>query len=110
MAKTLYSEHNVLFLKMLKVLRESKKLKQRDLAKLIGHSQAMVSKVECGGRRLDVMELRAWLAALGTDFTEFMNSLDAELRLHGVADAQLRQITSSLTGQASSPTEDCAEA
>jgi transcriptional regulator with XRE-family HTH domain len=50
------------------------------LAKLLGRSQATVSNVERGERRLDVIELRDWLAALEFDFIAFVSDLDAELR------------------------------
>lgn len=89
MAKSLYCRHNVIFLDMLRLLRERKQLRQADLAKLVGHSQATVSKVESGERRLDVIELRAWLAALDTEFTDFVGSLDAELRLQVMTDTAL---------------------
>lgn len=89
MAKSLYCRHNLIFLDMLRVLRERKQLRQADLAKMVGHSQATVSKVESGERRLDVIELRAWLAALDTEFTDFVGSLDAELRLKSMTDTVL---------------------
>lgn len=84
MAKTLHSRHNKIFLKMLRELRESRGLRQSDLAELLGSSQATVSNVERGERRLDVIELRDWLDALEEKFPEFTAKLDAELaRLGG---------------------------
>lgn len=84
MAKTLHSRHNKIFLKMLRELRESQGLRQSDLADLLGRSQATVSNVERGERRLDVIELRDWLEALEEEFLEFAGKLDAELqRLEG---------------------------
>lgn len=84
MAKTLHSRHNKIFLKMLRELRESRGLRQSDLAELLGRSQATVSNVERGERRLDVIELRDWLDALDEKFPDFTTKLDAELlRLGG---------------------------
>ena len=48
-----------------------------------------MSKVERGERRLDVIQLRDWLAALGIDFIGFVKTLDAELSLHGVVDERI---------------------
>jgi len=96
MGKTLYSRHNVIFLKLLRRLRESQQLRQADLAVLLGHSQATVSKVERGERRLDVIELRDWVAALDTNFTRFVRRLDAELRSSGIGDPRVRQINRAL--------------
>ena len=46
---------------------------------MLGKSQATVSKVEQGMRRLDLMELRQWLTALDVDFLDFMNELSSRL-------------------------------
>lgn len=80
MAKTLHSRPNKIFLAKLRQLRESQGLRQADLARLLGPSQATVSNVERGERRLDVIELRDWLEALEFDFIGFVSELDVELR------------------------------
>lgn len=85
MAKILHSRHNEIFLLKLKRSRKSKRLRQRDLADLLGRNQGLVSKVERGERRLDVIELRDWLFALEVDFIEFLSELQAELAPHGTA-------------------------
>lgn len=85
MPKILHSCHNEIFLQKLKRTRESKRLRQRDLAELLGRHQGLVSKVERGERRLDVIELRDWLTALEIDFIEFLTELHAELAPHGIA-------------------------
>lgn len=89
MPKILYSRHNGVFLAMLRGLRMTRRLRQADLANRLGRGQGLVSKVERGERRLDVIELRDWLAALDTDFIGFMSSLDAQLRLHATTDPQM---------------------
>lgn len=85
MPKILHSRHNEIFLQKLKRTRKNKRLRQRDLADLLGRHQGLVSKVERGERRLDVIELRDWLAALEIDFIEFLSELHAELEPHGTA-------------------------
>lgn len=77
MAKTLHSRHNEIFLDK---LRESRGLRQADLAHLLGRSQGAVSYVECGQTRLDIIGLRDWLEALDYGFLRFLKELDAELR------------------------------
>lgn len=79
MLKSLYSRQNHVFLEMLRSRRKSLQLRQRDVAKLVGHGQATVSKVEAGTRRLDVIELRTWLNALQVDFVAFIVELEQRL-------------------------------
>lgn len=52
---------------------------QAALAATLGFEQTDISKVERGARRLDVLELRAWLRALSTGLSEFMVDLDERL-------------------------------
>lgn len=89
MLKILYSRHNGIFLAMLRGLRLERGLRQADLAVRLGRGQGLVSKVERGERRLDVIELRDWLDALDADFIGFVSGLDAELRQHGTTDPRL---------------------
>jgi transcriptional regulator with XRE-family HTH domain len=86
MQKTTSSIHNTIFLSLLRHSRESMHLRQADLAKRLGRGQATVSKVERGERRLDVIELRAWLRALEVDFLTFMSELDKRLKPLPVVD------------------------
>lgn len=84
MRKSHYTIENQVFLEMLKSCRLERQLRQRDLASKIGRDQAMVSKVESGERRLDVIELRSWLVAIGVDFVAFASDLDERIRSHAV--------------------------
>jgi len=90
MLKSLHSRHNDVFLGLLRSRRELLRLRQRDLATRLGRGQATVSKVERGARRLDVVELWAWLNALDIDFVEFVQELDQRLKVHSVPDARFR--------------------
>jgi len=80
MIKTLHSRHNKIFLDKLRKLRESRGLRQADLAQVLGRSQSAVSYVECGQTRLDIIGLRDWLEALDYGFQRFLRELDVELR------------------------------
>lgn len=79
MRKSLYRRHNQVFLGLLRRYREQGKFRQRDLAQHLGSVQGTVSKAETGNRRLDVIELREWLLAMGVDFLEFMTELHQQL-------------------------------
>lgn len=79
MRKSLYRRHNQVFLGLLRRYREQGRFRQRDLAQNLGSAQGTVSKAETGNRRLDVIELREWLLAMGVDFLEFMGELHRQL-------------------------------
>lgn len=80
MRKSHYSLQNQIFLALLKGRRCACGLRQRELGTRLGRNQAMVSKVESGERRLDVIELRTWLSAMGEDFVAFVAELDDRLK------------------------------
>ena len=77
MQKTLHTAENQLFLAMLRERRESAGVTQTDLALRLGGRQTDISKVERGVRRLDVIELTRWLAALNVSLPEFVVDLVA---------------------------------
>jgi transcriptional regulator with XRE-family HTH domain len=81
MRKTTYSLQNQILLVMLRASRRQRQLRQVDVARRLGRDQAMVSKVESGERRLDVIELRAWLAVLGENFAHFVTELDERIEV-----------------------------
>lgn len=53
---------------------------QTQLAEALGQLQTYVSKCERGDRRLDLMEVRAWVMALGGDPVAFVAGLEERLR------------------------------
>lgn len=88
MNKTLYSEQQEVFLEALRSAREQAKLTQSEVALRLDVQQSDISKCERGVRRLDVVELRAWIQALGGGFPEFVADLEhrltaADLRRRG---------------------------
>lgn len=62
-------------------------LSQEQLAAAMGRRQTFVSKCELGDRRLDVMELRSWVLALGGDPVAFMASLEDRLARHALPES-----------------------
>jgi transcriptional regulator with XRE-family HTH domain len=56
MAKSAYTGRYRLFREMLREARESRSLKQVDVARRLGKTQSFVSDYERGQRRLDVVE------------------------------------------------------
>lgn len=85
MHKSLYSRPNEVFLTLLRRERMTRCLRQSDLADRLGRSQALVSRVESGGRRLDITELVAWLGALDTDIVTFAQALQSQLQVGTVS-------------------------
>ncbi len=79
MEKTLYSETNVVFCRLLREVRAEAGLTQTALADALGEPQSTVSRVEVGQRRLDLLELRQWLAPLGVSAEEFVRRLEERL-------------------------------
>ncbi|MCK9573476.1 MAG: helix-turn-helix domain-containing protein [Candidatus Omnitrophica bacterium] len=58
MDKTIYNEgHKTLVKKLIKA-RKNCKLRQEDVAKLLGRTQSYVSKIEAGQRRIDIVQLK----------------------------------------------------
>lgn len=64
---------------LLRATRIEGGLRQVDLAAELGRLQSFVSDVERGTRRIDIIELRDWCRALGTDLVDFCESLEHRL-------------------------------
>ena len=75
MQKSLYTRQYQQMIKLLRAKRVEARVSQAELAKRLQWSQAEVSKCETGVRRVDVIELKVWLDALGNDLTEFVAEL-----------------------------------
>lgn len=65
-------------------------MSQTTLAEGMGWAQTDVSKVERGVRRLDVLELRTWVATLGSGIEEFVRELNLRLESAEHLDQQAR--------------------
>lgn len=79
MRKSIHSREYLLFLRLLRELRQRRKMTQTELAHAIGETQGTVSKIERGERRLDIIEARTICRALGCGFPRFVAQLDREL-------------------------------
>lgn len=79
MPKSVFTPEYDAFLKLLRQARRKAGISQVDMARLLGTTQSAVSKSERGERRLDVVELRSWCAALGVPLTKFVADLDRAL-------------------------------
>lgn len=78
MRKTLHSPQHQAFLTLLRSCREDAGVTQVELASKLGFRQTDISKSERGVRRLDVVELRAWLQVLGLSLAAFAERLDEQ--------------------------------
>jgi len=59
------------FLRLLRRVRIEAKLTQTQLAKILGVTQARISKYEQGERRIDMLELKTICDAVNLPLTEF---------------------------------------
>ena len=76
MKSSTYTSDYTHFLSELRRARTAAGVSQVQLAEALGQLQTYVSKCERGDRRLDVVELRAWVVALGGDSVGFMAGLE----------------------------------
>jgi DNA-binding XRE family transcriptional regulator len=80
MRKSIYSPGQQHLIALLRQARLDAGLQQQDLAKLLGTSQSVISKIETGDRQLDILELRQVCRALGLSLEEFVRQLEQELQ------------------------------
>ena len=79
MSKTLHTPEYQLLLALLREARERAGVTQVQLAERLGQTQSFVSKIEQGDRRMDVVQLRTILRALGVGLTEFVGRFEQQL-------------------------------
>src|SRR5688572_15287697 len=77
--KSIYTDEYKKFVTKFVEARKASGLTQEQVAERIGQTQAFVSRCEQGQRRLDIIELRAFLRVFGVDFTDFVIALEEEL-------------------------------
>ena len=68
------------FLRLLRRIRIEAKLTQAELAKMLGVTQARISKYEQGERRLDMLELKRICDALRLPLVEFARRFEESCR------------------------------
>lgn len=76
MEKSIISKDYILFLAFLKKVRVDAGVTQEQLAKKLKATQSFLSKVERGERRIDFIELRKWLRALGVPLSDFVTGFE----------------------------------
>jgi transcriptional regulator with XRE-family HTH domain len=79
MDKSIYSREYEIFLHQLRAARRDAGLTQEQLAERVGQTQSFISKCERGERRLDIVEVRAFCAAIGISFPRFVAAFDRKL-------------------------------
>jgi transcriptional regulator with XRE-family HTH domain len=66
--------------RLLRDVRLERGLTQSELAARLDVTQSLVSKVEQGERRLDLVELQAWCGALGISLVSFVRRFQSSTR------------------------------
>ena len=79
MEKTIYTREYGVMLRVLRKMREHVPLTQLELASKLNVTQVFISKCESGQRRLDLIELRAWCAAMGVSTPDFLKAVELEI-------------------------------
>lgn len=79
MEKTIYTREYDAVLRQLRESRKKAGITQVDLANRLKLTQSVVSKIERGDRRLDVIELRTFCLAIGITLLDFVTQLERKL-------------------------------
>jgi transcriptional regulator with XRE-family HTH domain len=90
MDKSIHSTEYEALLALLRETRETAGVTQVQLAERIDETQSQVSKLERGEVRIDLIELRTILVALGTDLPAFVLKLEERLKKGGKPARQKR--------------------
>ena len=79
MGKSRHTHDYKILLELLYRLRINSGMRQVDLAEKLNVPQSLISKLESGERRIDLIELRELCLALGSNITEFIIEFEAIL-------------------------------
>ncbi|WP_037500300.1 helix-turn-helix domain-containing protein [Sphingomonas jaspsi] len=75
MPKSIFTDANQVVVDALVSARKAAGLRQEDLASKLGKNQSLISRIESGQRRLDVVEFYAVATAIGADPVELYGSI-----------------------------------
>lgn len=79
MKKSIFTDEYTVVTQLLVETRKQAGVTQVELAATLGCTQSFVSKVERGENRLDVIQLRTILSALGMTLASFVKELEQRL-------------------------------
>jgi transcriptional regulator with XRE-family HTH domain len=74
-SKTVFSKINDALVNVLREARQKAGLTQVEAAKKLGCRQTFISKIECGERRIDVVEFVVMMRVYGTDPSRVLKKL-----------------------------------
>ncbi len=80
MEKSIYTDEYQEVLALLRALRQKSGVTQVELAEKLGQTQSFVTKVECGQRRVDIVQLRTICHILGSSLPSFVEALEKRLK------------------------------
>lgn len=79
MKKSLHSPEHQILCGLLRELRLEAGLSQDELAEKLNVPQSLISRIEVGERRLDILELRQYCSAVQTTMSRFVRRLEARM-------------------------------
>lgn len=88
MPKTIYRPENAVLLSLLKKYRKEAGLTQVECSKALDRPQSFMSDVECGTRRLDIVQLRDLCKILGIGLQDLIAEFEKSLSVDEIATAQ----------------------
>jgi ribosome-binding protein aMBF1 (putative translation factor) len=83
MEKSIYTREYAAVLRVLRQARKDAGITQVQLAKKLRLTQSLLSKMERGETRLDIIQLRTICRLLGITLADFVERLERELAAHG---------------------------
>lgn len=83
MEKSIHTREYATVLRLLKETRKDAGVTQVQLARKLRLTQSLLSKMERGECRLDIVQLRSMCQALGSSLADFVQRLERELRKSG---------------------------
>lgn len=76
---TIHDPHYAVILALLREARREAGVSQGEVAARMGYSRTVISKLERGELRLDLLQLRQFCAAIGLSLLDFVQQVEAEL-------------------------------